>query len=233
MSCIFCCFNKTDKKASAATVIKSSAVAPENSERAQAREARSLNSRRPRRLHPEDANNQFENLPPRPRRRVQKEPSPEKVKFEQRVKVKTYIKSDLLVKDFPPEEKELRRIYKYSCPLCFRYFNKMLDCDACKNYVCFECVEGLIEKINGNPNRDRCPHCNHEKATFSEVDPEAAVKRYTDTPYGTFQSSVTAGGFFRNSRMMGGSNSRGFGASRAPVRRFEALAVSNFERLKN
>ena len=67
---------------------------------------------------------------------------------------------DIKVAETKPFGKE-RRLYKYLCPLCFRYFSSnqklsiyiyiyidILQCVECKNYVCALCAQDLIDSIH-------------------------------------------------------------------------------------
>lgn len=69
-----------------------------------------------------------------------------------------------------PANKEERAIYKYLCPICFRYYNETLECTACENYVCIPCARDLIKYelkrtklLVPQPKEDDvqivCPHC--------------------------------------------------------------------------
>ena len=44
-----------------------------------------------------------------------------------------------------PSDLEERKLYKYLCPICFRYFNEILECINCGNYVCMHCARDLIK----------------------------------------------------------------------------------------
>jgi hypothetical protein len=42
--------------------------------------------------------------------------------------------------DDTPEAEELRKTYKFYCPICLRYFNHILVSDCCRNYICRLCI---------------------------------------------------------------------------------------------
>ena len=69
---------------------------------------------------------------------------------------------DIKVSDFHPKNKMEKDMYKYSCPICMRYFNSnnlsrtyllsiaILISDCCRNYTCLFCARHLqqIEQKN-------------------------------------------------------------------------------------
>jgi len=95
-----------------------------------------------------------------------------KRKPKRRVKLDRYIKStkqkEMKFVDERPNNREERKLYRYLCPICFRYFNYMLDCNICENYVCISCAKDLIKQgLKKAPKTGeqepeievRCPHC--------------------------------------------------------------------------
>lgn len=95
-----------------------------------------------------------------------------------------------------PKEKQKRKIMKYLCPICFRYFNEMLDCIECANYICMLCARGLIKQelrrtkqLQPPPETIKlsCPHCmsHSEEVLFQDIDKSKPLKIYTDSPEGT------------------------------------------------
>jgi hypothetical protein len=36
-------------------------------------------------------------------------------------------------------------LFRYLCPICFRYMDKILAFSCCHNYICFECVDDINE----------------------------------------------------------------------------------------
>lgn len=75
-----------------------------------------------------------------------------------------------MAKNERPEDREERKLYPYLCPICFRYFNEMLDCSTCENYICMYCARDLIrielkrtKALVPVPPEDQvhiaCPHC--------------------------------------------------------------------------
>lgn len=35
---------------------------------------------------------------------------------------------------------EERKVFKYYCPICLRYFNHILISSCCNNYICRHCI---------------------------------------------------------------------------------------------
>lgn len=98
----------------------------------------------------------------------------------------------IITSNYTPEEIEpkeitpastLRNVYKYSCPVCLRYFSKVLLTKCCNNYLCHHCAHDLQNK---ELNFDvRCHYCSHQPVYLVDVDPEELVKKYSDSPYST------------------------------------------------
>lgn len=89
--------------------------------------------------------------------------------------------SDLMASEFrSPNFKELR----YNCPICFCYYNKILETSCCSNYICHGCSDGLNFRVlaNARINVVSCPFCSIEEFTIKDVDPNQRVKTYSDTP---------------------------------------------------
>eukprot|EP00826_Nyctotherus_ovalis_P013284 TRINITY_DN13569_c0_g1_i3.p1 TRINITY_DN13569_c0_g1~~TRINITY_DN13569_c0_g1_i3.p1 ORF type:complete len:198 (+),score=36.12 TRINITY_DN13569_c0_g1_i3:66-659(+) len=71
----------------------------------------------------------------------------------------------------------------YSCPLCFRYFNHMLQCSKCKNYACRFCADDIGNRCLEVLVVAHCPFCDASPFVVADVDKNEPVKKYTDTPY--------------------------------------------------
>lgn len=85
--------------------------------------------------------------------------------------------------DFPPFLDD-QLTYRYCCPICLRFFNRILASSCCKNYVCFLCFEIMMRKaISDSEYRIRCAHCLEKDFTLSDVLESDKIKYYTDTPY--------------------------------------------------
>ncbi|CDW89255.1 UNKNOWN [Stylonychia lemnae] len=129
-------------------------------------------------------------------------------KPKRKIPIGRFIKSDFVGKDkcslvkhvdMRPTDKVQRKIFKYLCPICFRYFNEMLNCIACKNYVCLPCSRDLIKqelrrtKTLVPPPENiciTCPHCmksstDDNPILFEDIDKTKPLKLYTDSPTGT------------------------------------------------
>lgn len=60
---------------------------------------------------------------------------------------------------------------------------------CCKNYICHLCIYELQTK---NLHFEiACPHCKAQPLIASDVDPNTTVKRYSDSPYGTFNKNTS------------------------------------------
>ena len=93
-------------------------------------------------------------------------------------------KEDLLVVDQFPDTKEGQKCYKYSCPICLRYFNTILVSSCCGNYLCRLCIGDLAKRAKKDPSFViTCCHCFEEDYRLVDVDKEKPIKYYTDTPF--------------------------------------------------
>ncbi|CAD8095711.1 unnamed protein product [Paramecium sonneborni] len=67
---------------------------------------------------------------------------------------------------------------KYYCPICFKYYDCMLQSTCCSNYVCHICaVQSLTNKMYN------CHYCRNEQCKYVDVDPNQQLKIYTDSHY--------------------------------------------------
>ena len=80
--------------------------------------------------------------------------------------------------------------FKYTCPVCLLYFNSILVSSCCGNYICRFCIGALARKAKRDPEFViTCSHCKVEDFKLNDVDLEAPIKYYTDTPMKTTQTS--------------------------------------------
>lgn len=103
----------------------------------------------------------------------------------------------IVTSNYTPEEIEpreitpastMRGIYKYSCPVCLRYFNRVLLTKCCNNYLCHHCAYDLQNK---ELHFDvRCHYCSQQPVYLSDVDPNESVKKYSDSPYSTHKAGT-------------------------------------------
>lgn len=72
----------------------------------------------------------------------------------------------------------------YICPICFRYFEKILEFSCCQNYICHFCVEELNNKVqtSATTHEVKCPFCSNEKVVAQDIDENKSVRIYTDSP---------------------------------------------------
>jgi len=73
-----------------------------------------------------------------------------------------------------------RSLFPYYCPLCFRYFNSMLICFRCKNYICRFCADEIGEK---DAELIRCAFCDCTPFILLDVNEKDSIKKYGDTSY--------------------------------------------------
>lgn len=45
-----------------------------------------------------------------------------------------------------PADRQERLIFKYTCPICLRYFNRILISSCCQNYLCRYCIGEMCKK---------------------------------------------------------------------------------------
>lgn len=82
--------------------------------------------------------------------------------------------------------------FRYSCPLCFRHFDRILATSCCRNYICGECADlwwhsrhpgQAPEPAPRSAISLACPNCAFEGGfVLASVDPGATVRRYIDSP---------------------------------------------------
>jgi len=102
-------------------------------------------------------------------------------------------KEAIQFKETLPEPSD-RKIIRYSCPLCFRYFNHMLQCSKCKNYVCRFCADDIGNRCLEALAIARCPFCDASPFVVVDVDKNEPIKKYTDTPYSSCVSGFRFSG---------------------------------------
>ena len=102
-----------------------------------------------------------------------------------KVRIRTKVsKQSIMTRDyFPANDPVERKIFKYYCPICLRYFNTLLLSSCCDNYICRFCIGDMAKKAKTNPNfLIMCSHCTETNYRLTDVDPKAPLKIYTDTP---------------------------------------------------
>ena len=97
--------------------------------------------------------------------------------------------SDVQMKDFTPATTE-KQTLPYNCPICLRFFSTILTLKCCKQYICHYCIADLSREVQFEI---ACPHCKASPIYATDVDLTLSVKRYSDSPYGTFKQSVRPG----------------------------------------
>ena len=105
--------------------------------------------------------------------------TPKKVIVESKFTTLDVQKSDVT----PPTTQKMYMIF--NCPICMRYLSTILVGKCCGNYICHMCVDDLQkDHLSFDVS---CPHCKAEPLHAVDVDPLLSVKRYSDSPYGTFK----------------------------------------------
>ncbi len=85
---------------------------------------------------------------------------------------------------YPSEDPVARKVFKYYCPICLRYFNTILVSNCCDNYICRFCIGDMAKKAKNESNFTiSCSHCNTLEYKLLDVDPKAPLRVYTDTPF--------------------------------------------------
>ena len=75
-------------------------------------------------------------------------------------------------------------MFKYYCPICLRYFNTVLVSTCCDNYICRFCIGDMAKKAKNDPKfRILCSHCCANEYKLLDVDLQAPLRVYTDTPF--------------------------------------------------
>jgi hypothetical protein len=92
---------------------------------------------------------------------------------------------DLKISEFTPSSTQ-KLNFSYNCPICLRYFNTILVLKCCKQYICHFCIEDLSKSVKFEV---ACPHCKKIPVQASDVDFNSTVKKYSDSPFGTFKQS--------------------------------------------
>ena len=88
------------------------------------------------------------------------------------MRIKTEVaKKDIEYRDDYPDHDKVERLkFKYCCPICLRYFNKMLISSCCKNYICRLCIGDLAKKAKkDNTFVIKCCHCYEEDFKLVDV----------------------------------------------------------------
>eukprot|EP01017_Pseudomicrothorax_dubius_P010194 TRINITY_DN1360_c0_g1_i21.p1 TRINITY_DN1360_c0_g1~~TRINITY_DN1360_c0_g1_i21.p1 ORF type:complete len:303 (+),score=61.44 TRINITY_DN1360_c0_g1_i21:245-1153(+) len=72
--------------------------------------------------------------------------------------------------------------YRYNCPICFRFFNKILESECCNNYLCHYCFDDYNSQLAKNPKQEvACSFCGTRDPLYIDVAPNEKIKIYTDS----------------------------------------------------
>ena len=89
-----------------------------------------------------------------------------------------YRGEDILMSDLTPDSSGLD-ILCYVCPICERYFSRLLVAVCCNNYICHFCATDLSQAINRI--EVACPHCRANPILLKDVDLMASIRYYSDS----------------------------------------------------
>lgn len=113
--------------------------------------------------------------------RLKKVPLTIEIKTSRATKVHIHSKftaSNVKISEFTPANTS--KCCPYMCPICLRYFSTILVFRCCQNYICHECAECLnSESLSFEIS---CPHCKSSDLDLHDVNPEAKIRWYTDSP---------------------------------------------------
>ncbi|CAG9331670.1 unnamed protein product [Blepharisma stoltei] len=123
--------------------------------------------------------------PPHPQIPKPESQEPAKIKVESKL-----TPDQVKASDFTPVSTQ-KGLFPYNCPICFKYLSNILVTQCCKNYICHLCISELQTKhVNFEI---ACPHCKAQPLVVTDVDPNVTVKRYSDSPYATFNNTTNQG----------------------------------------
>ena len=97
---------------------------------------------------------------------------------------------DIKISEYTPASTQQQN-FAYTCPICLRFFSTILTLKCCKQYICHYCIMDLSKDIKFEV---ACPHCKSTPIHVTDVDFASSVKRYSDSPYGTFKQSANKTG---------------------------------------
>ena len=95
------------------------------------------------------------------------------VRERNKVRIRTNIsKRDVHYRDFyPANNADERKVFKYYCPICLRYFNTILVSSCCDNYICRFCIGDMAKKAkNDSKFRILCSYCCTVQFKLVDVD---------------------------------------------------------------
>ena len=86
-------------------------------------------------------------------RRVHEAVEYAEIRERNKVRIKTNVnKKDVQVRDdYPHDNPEEKKIFKFYCPICLRYFNTVLISSCCDNYICRFCIGDMAKKAKHDP----------------------------------------------------------------------------------
>lgn len=116
-------------------------------------------------------------LPEQRGERAQVEANIPPKKISKVLQIVTNINEDnLILSESKPSPQTLKYV-KYLCPICFRYFNKILQFSCCKNYICLYCAEDINDALLAGAGKmtAKCAFCSNEQCVIKDVRPTSDV----------------------------------------------------------
>jgi len=120
------------------------------------------------------------------------------------------------------ERKEDKVLYKFTCPVCFRHFNSMLQCSKCQNYVCQFCGDDIGDKSLLTFTFAYCPFCCVTPFVLEDVKEHQPIKHYLDVSERSFASPVSVGSRPKDTNSVISPRVSQLGASNTLLRKVEA-----------
>lgn len=95
---------------------------------------------------------------------------------------------------------------KHNCPICLKYFNKIMKLSCCKNYICIFCAEDYLETCSRYEYPLNCPFCglDDKHIIVDDVQDNEPIKSYSDSPGIDFKKNISSK-FSKNFSLTGGS----------------------------
>ncbi|CAI2368790.1 unnamed protein product [Moneuplotes crassus] len=94
--------------------------------------------------------------------------------------------------DHTPEKFD-ENYYRFSCPICFKFFSNILRSKCCKNYFCRDCYHTLKDDIRSKSSGGgvRCIFCGRYPLILEQIDPNSPVKNYANAPLKILQGKMS------------------------------------------
>lgn len=109
---------------------------------------------------------------------------PETPKIKRLIEVESTVDPAKLVFVEERQSPDTQKGFQYLCPICFRYFDRILETSCCGNYLCHFCVSDMNETTRKSTCQDqcKCPFCASENTIAKDIDALKPIRLYMDTP---------------------------------------------------